>query len=296
MWGEDVLAAIDRGLIVAAFSPAGNLIGHWSFAIDETPGVQPMPIPFVLRGESTCALLRPGDAVDVTKVLSDGAWWATVDGRGTAIVSLDAGTSTGWRNRVSSGRGEASVDGSRLVHTPTPGTRAIFRFSMPQPPQQAIATLAPGDVQSVTVCQSEIPPLPASGAFDVTGDRDAWFASGWHLAERGGLQRFRWSERQSIVQWRMNQAAPVRWTFHMRAANSNGADLTISANGVPQSSCTLPPGGWTDCRVNIPASAVRAGINQLTFSADTISPSSDRPGDARELSFVMQAGRVRIGN
>jgi hypothetical protein len=295
MWGEDVLAAIDRGLIVAAFSPAGNLIGHWSFAIDETPGVQLMPVPFVLRGESTCALLRPGQAVDVTTVLSDGAWWATVDGRGTATISLDAGVSTGWRNRVSSGRGEAAIDGSRLILTPTPGTRAIFRFSMPQPAANATATLAPGDVQSVMVCQSEIPPLPASGALAVTADRDAWFASGWHLAERGGLQRFRWSERQSILQWRMDQPAPVRWTLHMRAANRHGANVAIAANGVPQSSCTLPAGGWTDCRVNIPATVTRPGINQLSFNADTISPSADRPGDARELSFVMQAGRVRVG-
>jgi hypothetical protein len=42
-------------------------------------------------------------------------------------------------------------------------------------------------------------------------------------------------------------------------------------------------------------SQLRPGINQLTLAADTISPSSERPGDPRELSFVMQASRVRIG-
>ena len=295
MWGDDVLATIDRGVIVSVFTPEGTLMGHWSFAIDEAPGVQLAPTPYVLRGESTCATLRPGEATDVTRVLSDGAWWATVDGRGTATISLEAGAPAGWRNGVSNGRGDAAIDGSRLLLTPTPGTRAIFRFSMPQPPGKAIATLAPGDVQSVTVCQSEIPPLPASGAFEVTADRDAWFPSGWHLAERGGLQRFRWSERQSVVGWRMDKAAPVRMTLRMRAANRKGATVTAAANGMPQSSCTLPAGAWTDCRIQIAESALKTGINYLSLSADTLSPAADRPGDPRELSFVMQAGRVRIG-
>jgi hypothetical protein len=40
---------------------------------------------------------------------------------------------------------------------------------------------------------------------------------------------------------------------------------------------------------------MRSGVNQLALTADTVSPSADRPGDARELSFVMQASRVRVG-
>ena len=61
LWGDDVLTAIDRGLVVVAFSPAGQLIGQWAFALDETPGVQLPPTPFVLRGESPCQVLRPGE-------------------------------------------------------------------------------------------------------------------------------------------------------------------------------------------------------------------------------------------
>jgi hypothetical protein len=150
-------------------------------------------------------------------------------------------------------------------------------------------------VQSVRVCQSEIPPLPASGALDVTADRDAWFSTGWHLAERSGLQRFRWAERQSTLQWKMAKPAPLRMTLRMRAANSKGATISVQANGVAQSSCALPAGAWTDCRIQIAESALRSGINQLSLTADTISPPAERPGDPRELSFVMQAGRVRVG-
>jgi hypothetical protein len=47
--------------------------------------------------------------------------------------------------------------------------------------------------------------------------------------------------------------------------------------------------------VDIAESSTHAGVNELALTADSISPSADRPGDARELSFVMQAGRVRVG-
>jgi hypothetical protein len=295
MWGDDVLSAIDRGLIVAAFNPNGQLIGHWSFSLDETPGVQLAPTPYVLNGETACAVLRPNQAVDVREILADGAWWATIEGNGTATVAIDAASMNGWRNRLMHGRGDASIDGSQLILTPTPGTRSIFRFSMPPSPSRALATLASGDVQAVRVCQSEIPELPSSGAFEVTPDRDAWFGSGWHMAERGGLQRFRWSQREAVLQWRMDHASPIRFVLHLRAASVNGATAKFSANGTDAGSCALPAGQWTDCRVHIPETAVRSGINQMTISADTVSPSTDRPGDPRELSFVMQAGRVRLG-
>jgi len=296
IWGDDVLEAIDRGLIVAAFKPNGELIGHWSFSLDEAPGAQLPPIPYVLRGESTCAVLQPNQAVDVTSILGDGAWWATVDGTGKAVITLDAGSTSGWRNRLAQGRGEASIEGSQLILQPAPGTRAIFRFSMPPTPERAAATLAPAEgVGGVRVCPSDIPMLPPNGAFEVMADRDAWFGSGWHLAERAGLQRFRWSERQSTLQWRVEKIAPIRFVFRMRAANKDGTTVLVTTNGGAQSACTLPASAWTECRVQIPEGAIHAGINQLTLTANTVSPSADRPGDPRELSFVMQAGRVRMG-
>ena len=131
VWGDDVLAAIDRGLIVAAFDPKGQLIGHWSFSAEETPGMQLPPIPYVLHGETTCEVLRPEHAADVTAILGDGAWWATVEGVGTASIKLDTASTNGWRNLLAQGRGDASITGSQLILQPAPGTRAIFRFSMP---------------------------------------------------------------------------------------------------------------------------------------------------------------------
>jgi len=298
LWGDDVAVAADRGIAAAAFTPDGKLLGHWTFDAVETPGVQLPPTPFVLRGERACEVLRPGQPQDVTRILDDGIWLATTEGRGKGIIALEgAGDTRHWRHRVSAGRGEAAIEGSTLIVTPTPATRSVFRFSMPSAPEKVMATLqAGGDITAVRVCESDIPALPATGALEVTADRDGFFGAGWHLAERGGTQRFRWSERASTMQWRMERVAPLRMSLRVRPASASGAVLQASINGMPLSSCPLKTGTWTDCTWSIPEATARSGINQLSLSADTISPSADRPGDPRELSFVIQASRVRVGS
>ena len=91
----------------------------------------------------------------------------------------------------------------------------------------------------------------------------------------------------------MDAPAELRFILRLRAANANGATIQASLNGAELSSCALPAGAWTECRFEAPASATRAGINDLQLSSDTVAP--DRPGDPRELAFVMQHGRVRVG-
>jgi Protein of unknown function (DUF2723) len=298
IWGDDVVAALDRGLVVVAFTPDGRLRGHWTFAVDESPGVQLPPTPFVLRGESTCQVLRPGERVDVAGVLADGSWWASAEGEGKTRITIDTEASPAtWRHRLFNGRGDAAIEstGATLMLDPIRGTRAVFRFSLPPAPSHAFATLQPGGATAVRVCPTTTPPLPATGSLEVGAEHDGWFGAGWHLGERSGTQRFRWSPRASTMQWRMARPAPVRMLLRIRPASSNGATLQASLNGSPATTCTLAAGAWTECRIDLPESATREGINQLALTADTISPSADRPGDARELSFVMQTGRVRVG-
>jgi len=192
------MTAIDRGLAVAAFTPAGRLLGQWTFSLDETPGVQLPPTPFVLRGEVPCAVLRPGQRTDVTTVLADGSWLATVEGAGRAVITLNTPVPPSeWKHRMSNGRGEASSPPQelQLIPEPVPSTRSIFRFSMPPEMlnlgsgpvfQHSSATLEPSGITAVRVCQATILPLPATGAFEVGAERDAWFGPGWNLGERGG--------------------------------------------------------------------------------------------------------------
>ena len=84
--------------------------------------------------------------------------------------------------------------------------------------------------------------------------------------------------------------------LRLSAANANGA--TIQAVDQRRRASLLraaggqrgPTADW-HCRKR----STRSGINELSLNADTMSPSADRPGDARELAFVMQASRVRLG-
>jgi hypothetical protein len=296
LWGDDVIAAIDRGLAIVAFSPAGDLIGQWAYSLDDTPGVQQPPTPYVFKDESPCAVLRAGEPTDVAKYLTDGGLLATVEGGDKATVALDADRTPGsWRLRLSNGRGNATVTPeSQLLLEPFSGTRAVFHLSMPPAPSRAIATLAQGP-NAVRICAARTPPLPADGSLEVGADHDDWFGAGWHLGERGGTQRFRWSSRSSSLLWKMDKPSRIRMLLRLRPANASGATLQASMNGAEIDSCKLPGGVWTECRIDIPETATHAGINQLMLNADTISPSADRPGDARELSFVMQASRVRVG-
>src|SRR6185503_5732432 len=127
---------IDRGLIVIAFSPACQLIGNWSFSLDEAPGVQLPPTPFVLRSEVPCEVLRPGQKTDVSTVLADGGWFATTEGKGQGAITIDSDVpASGWQHRVTNGRGDAAVrtERSQLMLDPTRGTRTVFRFTMTSP-------------------------------------------------------------------------------------------------------------------------------------------------------------------
>lgn len=294
-WGDDVLSAIDRGLAVVVISPAGRIVARWEFSPDEPLGARLTPAAFVLRGDVPCETLRTTQHVDVSNILRDGGWYATVDGRGAAEIRLGgAAPAAQWRHRLNNGRGEAKVDtaSSRLILNPAPGTRAVFYLSLPLPRTAVTATLESSD-HAVRVCQARVTPLPPTGALDVGPDHDERFGSGWHLAEEAGTQRYRWSTRVSSVLWRMEQPADLRLLLRLRAAHANGATLRASLNGVGLSSCTLPAGAWTDCRLEAPASITRAGLNDLQLSSDTVAP--DRPGDPRELAFVMQDSRVRVG-
>lgn len=298
LWGDDVLTAVDRGLAVAAFSPAGRLIGYWAFSLDDKLGVQLPPTPYVLGGESPCQVLRPGQSSGVGDILADGGWLATAEGKGKATITISQGApSSTWRHVVSNGRGAAEVDVARsqITFEPTPGTRSVFRLSMPPDATTPTATLESSDITSVRVCRASVPLLSATGELEVSAEQDGLYGAGWHLGERGGTQRFRWSSRSSSLLWRTETPARMRMILRLRAANAKGATVQTSINGARLSACALPPGAWTDCRLDLPESAMHAGINELSLSADTISPSADRPGDSRELAFVMQASRVRVG-
>ena len=294
--GDDVLAASDRGMVVAVIRPYGRVIYRWHFS-DKPAGVQAPPIAFVLRGEAPCEVLRTEQPVNVSRILSEGGWYATIDGRQSpAEISIaGGGASADWRHQLANGRGKAAIDHdrSRLLLDGAPGTRAVFQFSLAPNQPSVLATLESSD-HAVRVCQIPVPPLHPTGALETGPASDAHYGVGWHSAEDAGAQRFRWSRRTSTMRWRMEAAAAMRFILPLRAAHAGGATLRASINGVDTGTCVLPKGTWTECRIEVDAARTRSGINELTLTSDTIAPG--REGDPRELAFEMQAGRVRVGS
>ena len=296
IWGDDVLAAGDQGMVVAVITPSGRVAARWHFSVDQQPGAAASPVAFVLRAEHPCTVLRTGQASEVSSIVSEGGWYATIDGRqAPAEIFIDGGgTPSDWRHQLMNGRGKAMIDPdrSRLLLDGAPGTRAAFQWSLPPNQPDLRATLETSG-HAVKVCKVSVPSLPATGALDVGSRADAHFGVGWHAAEDAGAQRFRWSRRSSALRWRMEAPASIRFLLPLRAAHPDGATLRASINGADAGTCVLPKGVWTECRLNVEAAHTHAGINELTLTSDSIAP--DREGDPRELAFELQPARVRGG-
>jgi len=296
-WGDEVLAAIDRGVAVVAIGPSGRIQANWTFAATEAFAASASPAAWIHRGDRPCTVLRLGQPTDVSSVLADGGWFATLEGSGKASITLDgAGPPTGWRHGVWNGRGEAVIAAGmpRLGLDAARGTRAVFGLSMARPVAPVNAVLESGDVTAAVVCQRAVPEWPVTGALEVGAIADPHFGEGWHSAEQAGPQRYRWSARQSTLRWRMARVSDLRFILRVRAAHASGATLRASINGSDVASCVLPAGDWTDCQVSVPAAGTRDGLNELVLTANT-SASADRASDARDLAFVMQPSRVRVG-
>ena len=295
---DDVLASGDRGMVAVVMRPYGRtrILGRWHFRDDEQPGADASPVAFVLRGESPCAVLRTGHAVEVSDIVSEGGWYATIDGRQipAAITIAGGGPPNGWRHQMVNGRGTAAIDpdGSRLLLDGAPGTRAVFQLSLPPNQSSVLATLESSE-HAVRVCQVPVPHFRATGTIETGPASDAHFGVGWHSAEDAGTNHFRWSRQTSTLRWRMEAPSAMRFILPLRAAHVAGATLRASINGIEVGTCTLPKATWTECRISADSASTRGGINELTLTSDTVAP--ERAADTRELAFEMQAGRVRVG-
>ena len=124
---------------------------------------------------------------------------------------------------------------------------------------------------------------------------DALFGDGWFPAERSGTQRFRWAMKTSVLRLPVDGPRPLQLLLRLRAANRGGATVSAAIGSRSIGSCTLPGGPWTDCRIDVPADALRRGINELTLTADSVIAPGDRGTDPRELAFAIQESRIQIG-
>ena len=94
----------------------------------------------------------------------------------------------------------------------------------------------------------------------------------------------------------MEKAARVRMLLHLRAAHAQGATIQAAINGTALPSCALPAGAWTDCRLRSAGKRDSRGSQSAGAERRHVCRRQPiAPAIARELAFVMQASRVRIG-
>jgi hypothetical protein len=299
--GDDWLASVDRGLVLVTVTPDGVLGQRWQFSDREPLGVPLAQPVFVYSGEIPCVTLPAGEAVDVSGMLRDGGLVGGLehDGEAAIDVHVTGGSDARFWPRTIQGRGRTALeaigqDTYRLLVQRLRRDRQVFALTSDSPALVATARLAPGgEFSAIRVCHASPPWLPETGSLGVGPSENLRFASGWHDAERPGLLWLRWSQKTSTLVLPLQTPSAARLLLRLRAAHAAGATIRVSANGQAAGTCALAGGQWTDCRIEIPESHLRTGVNRVTLASDTaVTPG---PGDPRELAFVMQQSLIRLG-
>jgi hypothetical protein len=208
------------------------------------------------------------------------------DGRVLEIAANDDGAAVVWGDDVMS-----SFSRGLTVIAVSPGPEVIGRwtFDASEPVEMPLAPT----LFAVRRGPAPLPALPASGELDVSSANDALFGDGWFAAERGGTQRFRWGRRSAVLRLPVAVPAPLSLVLRLRAAHPGGANLTAAIGGGLIGACALPPGRWIDCRFDLPATALHAGINEVVLASDSVMPAEHRGADPRELAVAIQTSRVK---
>jgi hypothetical protein len=274
---------------------------RWRLSDREPLEVPTVPAVFVYAREIPCVTLPAGEDVDLSGILRDGALLGTLEHDGEAIIDVrvESGDTARLWARAIQGRGRVAIEAidtntHRLLVQRRRRDREVFTLTIDSPATGTTARLKPnGEFSAVRVCQALPPWLPETGSLGVGPSENRRFAAGWHDAERPGLLWFRWSEKTSTLVLPLQTRSAVRLLLRLRAAHAGGANIRVAANGRESGTCALPAGKWTDCRIDIPESALHPGVNRVTLVSDTAGPPA--PGDPRELGFAMQEWNVRLG-
>jgi hypothetical protein len=305
--GPEPLTIVDAGLTLVTIRPDGEIGRLLRFAPDEPLTLPVDPAVFTFDRELPCLTLPAGRSTDVTAVVANGGLLTTMERSGRAVVHLEflEPQLRALRARLlQQGRAGVSVQttsrtATRVIFERASVSRPVFEVVLPGAVAGVAATLEPGGIlDDIRVCAALPPPVlrqdTASGPIDVGPEGNGNFGAGWHDAERAGAQAFRWSERVStfVIPLDAPASLDLRWLF--RAASPDGANITASVGTQGASSCVLPPGRWTECRLRIASELTTRGVNRVVLTSTTaVEPDASRTGDPRQLAFESRGGTVR---
>ena len=273
-------AAVESGMVLAVFSPAGVLTRTLEFREG-----RPLDVPFQgalyeLRGQTVCIDVTEGAWQDATAVLQTGAAVAMLPRIGAAVVeistasgvqanaSLLLGDGASTIERHSAGNGSAVYEWSLQR---TSERRPLYRLALDAPPSSARMRLQGGSaVQSMKICSHQpsrqlFPPGDHEARLQGDFESEAFFGSGWANAERtpGGVVRKGVTGATLLLP--LDAGSSYRIVMDLEASGAFTAPVNVNGSGV--GSCQLS--GVSRCELTLPAGAVRSGVNTIRLlSAD----------------------------
>lgn len=163
-------------------------------------------------------------------------------------------------------------------------------------PLVAVRFTEPADSVGVaTVCAAPFPRDAGAVEAGVALDDDAYFAGGWHDAERAGDMPFRWAARRAVTLLPSASGGVVVVTLTARPAapaQPGPVRLTMTLNGWTAGGRDLDAAD-REYRWPVPDGVWVAGTNELRLEvSETVRPSDAGSHDARELGLLVSALRI----
>jgi len=179
----------------------------------------------------------------------------------------------------------------RLAAHPELAQAAVITLGQRAPLVAAHFTGSADRPEVATMCAAPLPRQPADIAARVPLDDDAYFGSGWHVAERDAAGPFRWTDQRAVTLLPSAAGRPVGLVITTRAA-AGRARAAAFVNGWPAGEREVN-GALAEVRWEVPAGVWVEGTNEFALEiTPTVRPADRGEDDQRRLGIAVTSLRV----
>lgn len=270
---------------VFAFARAAGFLQAQGLHFERWDVVAPPSSPlfpelvYELQGQNSCATVSADVWTDVTPAFSTGSWIAAVNKMGSVTIETvlgDPDVRVDTRELFGGGMVQTegpsrNSDGTATLVTQLTrkdGPRPVFRLALDRLPASARARLKPGAISpSITLC-ADTPLNPLfrdAGSVTVLRpdfESEPYFGAGWSEVERTATGRVRRGSTGAALLLPLASGFNYRLSLDITTARPATAD--VSVNDVSAGTCAI--GEREPCEVDLPAAALREGVNVVKLS------------------------------
>ncbi|HEX6976472.1 MAG TPA: DUF2723 domain-containing protein [Vicinamibacterales bacterium] len=287
------IAAAPNGLALAVFGADGTLTTAIAFPNGASRSVPPAGALYRVAAESPCADLTTERWTDVAAVTGSGGWIGTMGSVGAVTIEMRTDGARDVKARSTSllGAGTIATSVTDDVLTTTLDRvgedRPVYRVAFDRPLLRAEARVTSGGAQaSIRICTFAPVRSPIGEAGRIVTivpdfESEPYFGAGWSDSARSATGPIRRGSDGATLLLPFSASRDYRVGIDLGRAPLT---LSVSLNGTPVGTCDLRAG--TECELQLPASAVLAGTNALTFAAPG-------PAGASPVRFTFRGARIQ---